>query len=125
AGLPARAEHDRPGPRPGRSFDIGEAAALARVLITLGTRGDAGAAAVDARAVRPSRPGRPGRSGPGRAPRGRAGPEHGGALGDPAHARLAGPGRAAGVVQPRAVHAAGPPGQDRVPGRRAAGDRAP
>ena len=41
----------------------------------------------------------------------------GSVLGDLAHGRLAGPGRAAGVVQPPAVHAAGQPGRDRVPGR--------
>ena len=43
--------------------------------------------------------------------------DRGPALGDLAGARLAGPGGAAGVVQPPPGHAAGQPGRDRVPGR--------
>ena len=43
--------------------------------------------------------------------------EHGPAVGRPAGGRLAGAGRAAGVVQPPPGHAAGQPGRDRVPDR--------
>lgn len=42
-------DYDRPRPKSGRSFDIKEAVALARLLVNLSTRGSVGAAAVDAR----------------------------------------------------------------------------
>ena len=65
AGFRRARNNDGSGLRPGRSFDIREAVALARLLFKLGTRDSVGAAAVDARGSVPVS------ARPGGAPRGR------------------------------------------------------
>ncbi len=102
-----------PGAKAGPPVDTREAAALARLLITPGARGDR----------RRGRAGQRGRARPARDAAARRQRSAGGhlerepAVGRPAGGRLAGPGRAAGVVQPPSGHAAGQSGRDRVPDR--------